>query len=140
MSKPTGPGVYRHPQLLAGIDQQLILRTLFAMFAVAFVVQICLFVFSYIAFDGWEERGQFGDSFGFINSIFSGFALCGIIFSIVIQFREQARQRREARVVIEADFDTRKALVAAIESQTEELRLLRKGIIRGVPEDTGLSD
>jgi hypothetical protein len=32
-----------------------------------------------------ESRGQFGDMFGAVNSLFSGFALCGVVYSIVLQ-------------------------------------------------------
>ncbi len=32
-----------------------------------------------------EARGQFGDMFGAINSLFSGFALCGVVYSIILQ-------------------------------------------------------
>jgi phage host-nuclease inhibitor protein Gam len=35
-----------------------------------------------------EARGQFGDKFGAINSLFSGFAFAAIIFTIVLQNRE----------------------------------------------------
>src|SRR5687768_11808438 len=41
------------------------------------------------------ERGQFGDSFGALNTLFSGFAFAGIIFTIILQKRELALQRRE---------------------------------------------
>ncbi|MCF6347514.1 MAG: hypothetical protein L3J20_04340 [Flavobacteriaceae bacterium] len=32
-----------------------------------------------------EERGTFGDMFGSINALFSGLALAGIIFTILLQ-------------------------------------------------------
>lgn len=44
-----------------------------------------------------ETRGQFGDKFGFVNSLFSGLALAGIIYSIILQKRELALQRLELK-------------------------------------------
>ncbi len=42
-----------------------------------------------------SDRGAFGDKFGFINSLFSGLALGGIIISIIIQQEELILQRKE---------------------------------------------
>ncbi|MBP6731016.1 MAG: putative phage abortive infection protein [Chitinophagales bacterium] len=44
-----------------------------------------------------QDRGTFGDKFGFINSLFSGLALAGIIYSIILQKRELALQRMELK-------------------------------------------
>lgn len=49
----------------------------------------------------YEQSGQFGDQFGFINSLFSGLAFGGIIISLVLQRKELSLQRKELR-------DTRK--------------------------------
>ena len=43
------------------------------------------------------DRGTFGDKFGFVNSLFSGLALAGIIYSIILQKRELALQRLELK-------------------------------------------
>lgn len=42
-----------------------------------------------------NDRGTFGDMFGAINALFSGFALFGIIISIMIQQSELNLQRKE---------------------------------------------
>ncbi|UZH54868.1 putative phage abortive infection protein [Salinimicrobium tongyeongense] len=42
-----------------------------------------------------ERKGQFGDSFGAINSLFSGLALAGIIYTIYLQKKELSLQRKE---------------------------------------------
>lgn len=49
----------------------------------------------------YEQSGQFGDQFGFVNSLFSGLAFGGIIVSLVLQRKELNLQRKELR-------DTRK--------------------------------
>ena len=41
------------------------------------------------------ERGQFGDSFGAVNALFSGFAFAGVIYAIILQKRELELQREE---------------------------------------------
>ncbi|MEW6608640.1 MAG: hypothetical protein AB1414_14540 [bacterium] len=43
----------------------------------------------------WSIRGTFGDMFGFINSLFSGLALAGVIITILLQKTELELQRHE---------------------------------------------
>lgn len=43
------------------------------------------------------ERGTFGDMFGSVNALFSGLALAGIIFTILLQRKELKYQRDELR-------------------------------------------
>lgn len=40
-----------------------------------------------------EQRGTFGDMFGTVNALFSGFAFAGIIFTILLQKKELSSQR-----------------------------------------------
>ncbi len=49
-------------------------------------------------FWGISGRGQAGDMFGGINSLFSGLAFAGIIFTIVIQREELKLQREELKL------------------------------------------
>jgi Putative phage abortive infection protein len=42
-----------------------------------------------------EHRGSFGDMFGAVNALFSGFAFAGLILAIRLQSEELALQRRE---------------------------------------------
>ena len=42
-----------------------------------------------------EKQGQFGDQFGAVNALFSGFAFAGLIFTIYLQKKELALQREE---------------------------------------------
>jgi len=44
-----------------------------------------------------KDRGSFGDMFGGLNALFSGFAFTGIIFTILMQRKELALQRKELR-------------------------------------------
>lgn len=45
--------------------------------------------------DDPDNRGTFGDMFGSVNSLFSGLAFAGIIYTIYIQRKELALQREE---------------------------------------------
>jgi len=46
----------------------------------------------------WESRGQFGDLFGSVNALFSGFAFAGLLYTIYLQRNELALQREELRL------------------------------------------
>lgn len=42
-----------------------------------------------------QEAGQFGDTFGAINALFSGLALAGVVYALMIQHLELASAQRE---------------------------------------------
>lgn len=42
-----------------------------------------------------SDVGAFGDSFGAVNALFSGLALSGLVFTIILQQRELSAQRDE---------------------------------------------
>jgi hypothetical protein len=50
------------------------------------------------ALSNFTERGQFGDMFGVINSLFSGLAFAGIIYTILLQREELKAQREELKL------------------------------------------
>ena len=45
-----------------------------------------------------ERRGQFGDSFGSLNALFSGLAFLGVIYAIRLQSKELKTQQRELKL------------------------------------------
>lgn len=49
----------------------------------------------YVSFDNWSDRASFGDMFGAVNVVFSGFAFFGVIYAILIQKKELQLQREE---------------------------------------------
>jgi uncharacterized membrane protein len=65
------------------------------------------------------KRGSFGDSFGVINSLFSGLAFAGIIYTILLQRKELKLQREELEL-------TRKELAKSAEAQIASQRELVK--------------
>jgi hypothetical protein len=91
-------------------------------FIAVFCINIGLIV---IVFKGnLQESGQFGDSFGVVTSTFSGLALAGAIYALVLQRRELSDQRVSQ---IESRRDQRRmaelqAQMAAAQTKTAELQ------------------
>ena len=50
----------------------------------------------------WAVRGTFGDMFGAVNALFSGFAFAGMIITLILQRKEFALQREELSNSIKA--------------------------------------
>jgi hypothetical protein len=61
----------------------------------------------------WSESGVFGDTFGAINSLFSGLAFAGLLYTILLQSRELKLQRDELAL-------TREQLTSSAASQKEQ--------------------
>lgn len=55
----------------------------------------------------WQTRGQFGDSFGVVTSLFSGLGFAGLICTIVLQKKQIDIQRDDSEVLRE---ETRESL------------------------------
>ena len=70
-------------------------------------------IFQYVlssAYPDISERALFGDSFGGLNTLFTGLAFAGVIISIVLQKNELELQRKELEL-------TRKELSNSAEAQ-----------------------
>lgn len=59
------------------------------------------FLIIYFALPSWEQRAQLGDLFGVVNSLFSGLAFAGVIYTIYLQREELALQRKELQLTRE---------------------------------------
>jgi len=84
----------------------------------------------WLIFENWENSGTFGDTFGFINSLFSGLALAAIIYTIYLQKNELQLQRKELKFTRKELKFTRKELKRTADAQeltvemiNEQLRL-----------------
>lgn len=42
-----------------------------------------------------EHLGQFGDMFGFLNALFSGIAMCGAVYAVILQTKQIQDQERQ---------------------------------------------
>jgi hypothetical protein len=68
----------------------------FGLFSIFTVWALSGFVV-YWYFPSATSRGTFGDMFGAINALFSGFAFFGLVIAIVLQKQELEEQRKEIR-------------------------------------------
>jgi len=62
-----------------------------------FIIWLVSIYFLEWRIDDPTDRGTFGDSFGGVNSLFSGLALGGIIYTIFLQKKELSLQREELK-------------------------------------------
>jgi len=72
---------------------------------------IIAFVFPFVVnyfFSDWTKSGTFGDTYGALNSLFSGLALAGVIVTILIQRAELKNQRLELSLQRNEMKETRK--------------------------------
>lgn len=91
-----------------------------------FIVWISSFIIIYFSIDNWSDRGTFGDLFGAINSLFSGLALAGIIFTIFLQRKELGLQRlelSETRKELKRSAEAQEKSEIALKEQAESLKL-----------------
>lgn len=63
-------------------DRIIGLRTLIIIIILIWITSVIL---NWVFFKNWTESASFGDAFGSINSLFSGLALAGIIYTIYLQ-------------------------------------------------------
>lgn len=61
------------------------------------ILIIGLWIATYFLLKNKPQRGTLGDMFGITNALFSGLALGGIIFTILLQKKELGYQRDELR-------------------------------------------
>jgi hypothetical protein len=69
-----------------------------------------------------EGRGQFGDMFGGLNTLFAGLAFAGIIFTIFLQMKELALQREELRMTRDELKRTAEANEKAANALAEQIK------------------
>jgi hypothetical protein len=93
----------------------------FKPFVISILIVLTLWVLSIFALNAFineeEAKGQFGDSFGAINALFSGLAFAGIIATILLQRKELILQRKELKL-------TREELVKSSEAQDKSQKAL----------------
>lgn len=94
-----------------------------ALMVIVFVAWLISALLSWYFFKDWTKSGPFGDTFGAINSIFSGLALAGIIYTIYLQKIELALQRKELEFTREELARSANAHEKSVFMMTEQLRL-----------------
>jgi len=80
--------------------------------------------------DPWPQRGQFGDMFGALNTLFSGMALAGVVATLLMQrhdlkLQEKAMADARAASREQTDIALQTALLQALATNIEVWRGLR---------------
>lgn len=75
---------------------------LYMLFAIVLIFWLLSIFFIFWLFSDSSQRGEFGDMFGAINSLFSGLALAGIIYTVLLQREELNETRQELKITIES--------------------------------------
>ncbi len=88
------------------------------------------------------DRGQFGDMFGAVNSLFSGLAFAGVLIAIYMQNLELGLQRKELKLAREAQQKSEQALreqveqmrkTAGLQAQAAVLKNIERHLVEGNP-------
>ncbi len=95
-------------------------------------------VLSIFLIPSWDDRGNFGAMFGAINAFFSGAALAGVIYAILLQRRDLELQRLELKLTREelhraalAQENSEKALSDQAESLKQAAKLSAMSTLLG---------
>ena len=100
-------------------------KLLGAVFGVWLVSGTAIFLFG----SDWSHRGQFGDMFGTVNSLFAGLAFAGVLYTIFLQRNELALQRKElvlTRTQLTRSAAAQEKSEEALAEQVEALRMTAK--------------
>jgi len=65
--------------------------------AASFILAAWVFNLTFLLYVPSEQRGTFGDMFGAVNALFSGFAFLGVVVAILLQRKELELQRQELK-------------------------------------------
>jgi hypothetical protein len=91
-------------------------------------IVVLLWVGAWVSITWWypdlAQRGQFGDLFGSVTSLFSGLAFAGIIYTIFLQRGELALQRIELQLTREQLARSAKAQEKSEQSLTKQAQIL----------------
>jgi len=79
-------------------ERTLGLREFGQLSGVVIAIWLIFLLLAWLLFPDWATRGTFGDTFGAVNSLFSGLALAGVIFALLLQRTELGLQREELRM------------------------------------------
>jgi hypothetical protein len=94
------------------------IKTLVFFVLIVVALQVIAAYLEIILIDNWEKRSQFGEMFGSINTLFSGLAFAGVIYTILLQRKELESQREsqaksEQLMVLTAQLSALNSLVEA---------------------------
>jgi hypothetical protein len=118
-------------------DKHFIYLLLIGLILIIFAI-IFPFVINHF-FNDWQKSGNFGDTYGALNALFSGLAFAGLIITILIQKIELQNQRKDLELQRNEMIETRKEFLLnrttnliysqldRFERSLKELKILYKG-------------
>ena len=77
----------------------------------------------------WATRGAVGDTFGAVNSLFSGLAFAGVIYTILLQRKELMYQREELELNRREVSRSADAQEKSEQALSEQSQILRKTLV-----------
>jgi hypothetical protein len=79
----------------------------------------------YALHDGMQERGQFGDLFGSVNSLFTGLAFAGMFYTVHLQAKQLRIQHLELKIQRQELRLQRQEMVASRKELANQVRMQR---------------
>lgn len=90
-------------------------KNLFALICILVIlIQVVIGTTLFLIIDDPENRALFGDMFGVVNTLFTGLAFAGVVFTIILQSRELTLQRRELERAAKAQEKTQETLYSTM--------------------------
>ena len=105
------------------------LNGLYALLVIVVLIWIASVFLIPFTLSDLEKRALLGDSFGTINSLFSGLAFAGIIYTILLQRKELSLQRqelKETRLELERSATAQEKSERQQRRQSENLKITAK--------------
>jgi hypothetical protein len=93
------------------------------LFLGGFATWITYSVAVYFVFKNWQLGGQFGDALGGVNALFSGLALGGVVYAIILQEQQLRKQTDELELLREQMF---RSATSAMDLRWDELAKRRE--------------
>ena len=116
----------------------------FVLFVLIVIALQCLAAYlEIVMFDNWEDRSRFGEMFGSVNTLFSGLAFAGVIYTILLQRKElesqrESQEKSEQLMVLTARLSALNSLVEASSRKLIDMKERRDPPIEIASVKTGL--
>jgi len=88
-----------------------------------FILILVIWIANYFLIEKFDESNEIGDSYGALNTLFSGLAFAGIIISIFMQNDELKLQREELELQRQEIINNRKELEKQANSLSDSARI-----------------
>ena len=103
------------------------IRTLVIFVLIVVGLQVLAAFLEILFLNTWEQRSQFGEMFGSVNTLFSGLAFAGVIYTILLQRHElelqrESQTRSEQLMVQTANLSALNSLVEATSRKLVDMK------------------